>query len=210
MKKNSYSGKFIAFEGLDGSGLSTQAGFLKNFLMQKNIDVILTKEPTKNSSVSEKIQEILTHKKEIDPFEFQKLFARDREEHLKNLIIPALKQGRWVISDRYFFSSFAFGARNEEELKKIIDLNKNFLMPDLAIFLKVAPEVCVERIKKRGEEVKLFEKLEKLRQVFQNYQILKERYFSDILVEVNGEGTIEEIQREVMGLVVSKFNLYHI
>lgn len=207
MKKNIYPGKFIVFEGLDGSGLTTQAEFLKKFLEKEKIKVVLTKEPTKDSSSAKKIEEILSGRKKIDPFEFQKLFARDREEHLKKIIIPSLQKGKWVISDRYFFSSFAFGARDKKEIEKIIQLNKSFLLPDLAIWLKVPPQVCLERIKKRGKEMKLFEKLEELIRVYHNYQILKEKYFPEILIEINGEETKKKVSREVINLVRLKFNL---
>ncbi len=205
MKKNLWPGKFIVLEGLDGSGLTTQAKLLKNFLEKKGIKTILTKEPTKNSSVSKEIQEILGHKKEIDPFNFQRLFAKDRDEHLKKEIIPALKKGIWVISDRYFFSSFAYGAEDKPEIQKIIDLNKNFLLPDLTILLKVDPEICMERIKKRQEEIKLFEKKEKLEKVWQNYCHLLE-IFDNIKV-VNGKNSIEKVFQEITKLVRSKFNL---
>jgi len=205
MKKNPYPGKLIAFEGLDGSGLTTQAKLLKNFLEAKGVNVILTKEPTQESSVAKEIQEILSHKKEMDPFEFQKLFAKDREEHLNNVIIPALKQNKWVISDRYAFSSFAFGAKNEKEMEEIIKLNENFLMPDLVVFLKVSPEICIERIKKRGEEMKLFEKKEKLEKVFQNYLKLQNRFTNFEIID--GEKSIEEVSKQIQNIIQSKFNL---
>jgi dTMP kinase len=207
MLKNPYSGKLIVFEGLDGSGLTTQAKLLKEFLENKGIETILTKEPTKTSSVAEKIQSALSHKIEISPLELQKLFAKDREEHLNNLIIPALKNGQFVISDRYFFSSFAFGAETKEDLEKIIELNKDFLMPDLVILLKVDPEICIKRIQKRGEEIKLFEKKEKLEKVWQNYQLLKNKYFPDNLLEVDGEKSIEEVKEEVIRVVRLKLSL---
>jgi dTMP kinase len=202
MIKNPYSGKFIAIEGLDGSGLTTQAKLLKEFLEKKGIEVILTKEPTKISSVSGEIQKILSHKKTIDPFNFQKLFAQDRKEHLEKIIIPALKKGKWVISDRYAFSSFAFGAETKKDIEKIIQLNENFLMPDLVILLKVNPEICIKRIQGRGGEVKLFEKKEKLEKVWKNYCELT-KIFTNIQI-VNGEGSIQKVQRTIQNIIAKK------
>ena len=199
MKKNIYQGKFIVFEGLDGSGLSTQAKLLKEYLENRGIKTVLTKEPTKNSSIASKIHQALSHQIEIDSLQLQKLFAQDRREHLENLIIPSLKEGKFVISDRYFFSSFAFGSEKEEDLEKIIELNKDFLMPDLVLLLKVRPKVCIERIKKRGEEIKLFEKEEKLEKVWKNYQKLVDIF--DVIKVIDGEQEIDKVQREVVGIV---------
>ena len=199
MKKNIYQGKFIVFEGLDGSGLSTQAKLLKEYLENRGIKTVLTKEPTKNSSIASKIHQVLSHQIEIDSLQLQKLFAQDRREHLENLIIPSLKEGKFVISDRYFFSSFAFGSEKEEDLEKIIELNKDFLMPDLVLLLKVRPKVCIERIKKRGEEIKLFEKEEKLEKVWKNYQKLVDMF--DVIKVIDGEQEIDKVQREVVGIV---------
>ncbi|MCD6115122.1 dTMP kinase [bacterium] len=199
MKKNIYQGKFIVFEGLDGSGLSTQAKLLKEYLENRGIKTVLTKEPTKNSSIASKIHQALSHQIEIDSLQLQRLFAQDRREHLENLIIPSLKEGKFVISDRYFFSSFAFGSEKEEDLEKIIELNKDFLMPDLVLLLKVRPKVCIERIKKRGEEIKLFEKEEKLEKVWKNYQKLVDMF--DVIKVIDGEQEIDKVQREVVGIV---------
>ena len=199
MKKNIYQGKFIVFEGLDGSGLSTQAKLVKEYLENRGIKTVLTKEPTKNSSIASKIHQALSHQIEIDSLQLQRLFAQDRREHLENLIIPSLKEGKFVISDRYFFSSFAFGSEKEEDLEKIIELNKDFLMPDLVLLLKVRPKVCIERIKKRGEEIKLFEKEEKLEKVWKNYQKLVDMF--DVIKVIDGEQEIDKVQREVVGIV---------
>src|SRR4030043_67748 len=123
MQKNSYSGKFIVIEGLDGSGQSTQTGLLRDFLIKKGQEVILTKEPTRDSEAGKKIKEILDEKIRIEPQKLQDLFAQDRKEHLEKLIVPALKEGKTVISDRYFFSTFAYGAADGLDLEWLIKLN---------------------------------------------------------------------------------------
>ena len=103
MIQNSYLGKFIVFEGLDGSGQSTQTELLRDFLIEKGYEVIQTKEPTQESKASQEIRETLDKKIKIKPMRLQELFTQDRKEHLDNLINPALKEGKMVISDRYFF-----------------------------------------------------------------------------------------------------------
>ena len=217
MKKNLYKGKFIVFEGLDGSGLSTQAKLLGDYLQNRGPahivaparsdaassgersvaggrEVILTKEPTMDSEAGRRIRAILDEKIKIEAAEIQRLFVQDRKEHLDNLIIPALRAGKIVISDRYFFSTLAFGAVSSN-LEWLIGLNKDFLLPDMTFLLLVRPEICVDRIIKRGEGVKLFEKLPTLEKVYKNYQIIAER-FENIHV-VNGEESAEEVFEEI-------------
>src|SRR4030042_3818232 len=147
MLKNPYPGKFIVFEGLDGSGQSTQTAFLRDFLIGKGYQVVFNKKLTKDSGVGKRIIEILGKKTKIEPKELQELFAKDRKEHLENLIIPALKENKIVISDRYAFSSFAYGVSGGIDLGYLMNINDEFLLPDFTIILKVEPRVCLERIR---------------------------------------------------------------
>lgn len=202
MIKNPYLGKFIVFEGLDGSGQSTQADLLRDFLIKKGFDVILTKEPTKDSRASREIRKTLDEKIKIEPSKLQELFTEDRKEHLEKLIIPALKSNKMVISDRYFFSTFAFGVSDELDLEWLIKINDKFLVPDLAIILKVSPENCVERIKERGNATTLFEKKEKLKKVWETYQTLPNRIKNTYIID--GEKSIKEVFKLVKQLVDSK------
>jgi len=177
-----YAGKFIVLEGLDGSGQTTQVELLNDFLEQKGHSVILTKEPTTDSESGRIIRKVLDKEIIMEPGELQKHYIQDRKEHLQNLIIPSLKEGKTVISDRYFFSTFAFGGINLD-MDWLISLNKEFIFPDIAIFLDVLPEVCIQRINKRGEGFKFFEKLEKLKKVRRNYVILIERFLNFFAVD---------------------------
>ncbi|RLC38087.1 MAG: dTMP kinase [Candidatus Nealsonbacteria bacterium] len=198
MKANKYSGRFIVFEGLDGSGQSTQVKLLAEFLEKRGYKVLKTKEPTKDSVAGKKIAKILHKKEEVPPFEFQKLFSKDRAWHLKKIIIPALKERKIVISDRYFFSSFSYGITEGVELKELIALNKKFLLPDLVFFLDVSPEICIQRIGRRGKEKTLFEEKEILKKVYENYKkVLKEFEKTTKIFIINGERSIEEVFEDV-------------
>lgn len=204
MKKNIYSGKFIVFEGLDGSGQSTQTELLTKFLKKKKHRVLKTKEPTLNSKAGEKIREILDKKKKASFKKLQELFAKDRKEHLKNVIIPALKEGKIVISDRYFFSSFAYGQASGLSLDWLIKINEKFLMPDIVFFLDTKPEICIKRIRKRGDRITLFEEKEKLKKVYQNYKILIKKF--DNVKIIKGEKSIREICFEIRKAVLCQLN----
>ncbi len=194
MIKNKLPGKFIVFEGLDGSGQSTQTELLKEYLKEKGEKVVKTKEPTPNSEAGKKIRKALDKKRKISPKKLQKLYADDREEHLNNFIIPNLKKGITVISDRYFFSSFAFGGINVD-LDWLIGINDSFLLPDLTFFLNVPPEVCIKRIKERGDKRTLFEEKEKLKKVYQVFKKVIKRFPN--VKNINGNQSINKVFKEV-------------
>ncbi len=195
MLKNQYPGKFIVLEGLDGSGQSTQASLLGDFFIKNGKDVVLTKEPTQTSEAGKKIKKVLEENIEINPLELQKLYAQDRAEHLEKVVVPALKQGKTVISDRYFFSTFAFGTAHGADLEELIKMNDNFLYPDLVFLLKVDSKVCIERIEKRADPRTLFEREEKLEKVWQVYNTFPLRFENIKLI--NGEQSIEQVFDEV-------------
>ncbi|HCX28141.1 MAG TPA: dTMP kinase [Candidatus Portnoybacteria bacterium] len=198
MKKNSYGGLFIVFEGLDGSGQSTQAALLKEYFLTQSRRVFLTKEPTLWTKDGRRIKEILDEKESIAPLKLQELFVADRAEHLAREIIPALRQGIIVICDRYFFSTIAFGGL-DTSIDKLVQMNDEFIYPDQTFFLRVRPEVCMSRINRRGQGAQFFEKMEKLQKIAQNYgEIIK--IFSDIKV-IDGEKSIKEIHQKILSVL---------
>ena len=197
IQKNPYPGKFIVFEGLDGSGQSTQAALLRDFLLGQGKEVLLTKEPTQEGAAAKKIREIVVEKSvTASPQELQQLFTQNRAEHLDTVIIPALKLGTWVISDRYFFSTFAYGASQGVDLEWLIEQNQKFLLPDLTFLLKVSPAVCVERIQKRGKTITLFEEQEKLTKIWKAYETFPQRF--ENMHIINGEQLEEQVHQNIV------------
>ena len=192
---------FIVFEGLDGSGSSTQAALLAENLEKLNKKVVQTKEPT-TGTIGRLVREYLQHKHSTSPKALQLLFASDREDHLHTLVRPNLAEGKIVISDRYLHSSIAFGARSDEEFNWLNDLYEDFQKPDLVFLLKVLPEECMKRIKGRGSEIELFEKEEVLRRVWENYAQLAQE--NDNIVLIDGMQSIEEIEQQILNIVQSK------
>ncbi len=199
MIKHNYPGKFIVIEGLDGSGKSTQVEFLVNFLKGKGKKVILTKEPTIDSYAGREIRRALKEEIKIEPLELQKFFAQDRKKHLENKVTPALKEGKFVVSSRYIFSSFAYGASEGLDINKLILMNENFLLPDITVIIDTLPENCVGRIEERGEPKKYFEKLEKLKKVNEFYKKMP-GMFENIYM-VDGERPITEVSEEIKNIV---------
>jgi len=203
MKKNPYPGKFIAFEGLDGSGQSTQAGLLQKWLNQTS-RAHLTKEPT-NNIIGGLIRGQLTSDWKTRPECLQLLFAADRAHHLEKEIAPVLKQGSTVITDRYAFSTIAYGAIEIQDRDWLIEINKPFILPDITFFIKVSPRVCLERIRKNRFHLELFEKEQVLTKVWQNYEELSQLFENSYVI--NGERSIEEVFEEIKKTVHSKLNL---
>lgn len=195
MIRNNYPGKFIVIEGLDGSGKSAQVTLVVNFLKESNKKVILTKEPTVDSKSGRKIKLVLKEEIKIEPLKLQKLYVQDRKEHLKNKVIPALKEGKFVVSSRYSFSTFAYGASEGLDLDLLIKMNENFLLPDLTIIVDVLPENCMKRIGNRGEPKEYFEEKEKLVKVNKFYKKFPEMF--ENVVMVNGEKKIQEVFEDI-------------
>jgi dTMP kinase len=204
MIKNPYKGKFIVFDSLDGAGNSTQVKLLADYLNKIGKRTHITKEPT-SSLIGGLIKSQLTHDWKSSPECLQLLFCADRAYHLEKEIIPLLKKGINVISDRYFFSTMAYGNLEINDLNWLIEINKKFILPDLTFFLKVSPKICIERIKKDRFEITLFEKEEILRKVWRNYEILAKK-FKNVYI-IDGERSIEEISNEVIKITEKKLKL---
>ena len=193
------AGKFIVFEGIDGAGSSTAVEGIKKYLIENGTDVFTTKEPTTESEAGRKIKKILKEAIKIDPIEFQILYAKDRKEHLEKQIIPALNSGKTVLSARYFFSTYAFGVADGANVEYLMELNRDFLYPDLIFLLKVRAKTAIKRIDNRGNPKELFEKEEILIKVAQAYDSLAQRFrnFKIINAEKSKEEVLEEIKKYV-------------
>lgn len=195
------AGKLIVFEGIDGSGLSTQSKLLKDFLESRGDEVVLTKEPQTNGRISELIKAVLKRELSISPLTLQFLFCADRSQHLDTEIEPALKKGEIIISDRYLFSTIAFGSLgvDKEFLKS---LSSKFRIPDLTFILDVPPEICLERIKKSRDSTELFEDIKKSKKIRENFLELKDE-FPNVFV-IDGDRKIEEVAKDIQKIVTSK------
>lgn len=195
MKSDSHPGAFIVFEGLDGSGQSTQVALLRAYLEGKGKTACATKEPTHASPAGREIADILSHKKTASPRDLQELFARDRRAHLEQVIAPALAKGDTVISDRYILSSFAFGSL-DCDLDWLKAINAGFIWPDITFILRVHAEVSLERIRARGKDKEFFEEKEKLEKVAINYDNLSRAF--DKCIVLDGEQSPEAVHGHVL------------
>ncbi len=193
------AGKLISFEGLDGSGITTQATLLRNYMLTKGRDVVLTKEPT-DGLIGGIIKASLRREWRTNPLALQLLMVADRSHHLATEIEPALKKNMTMITDRYVLSTLAYGSP-DVEMKVLQSLNTSFRKPNLTIIIDTHPRVCLERIKKSRHHIELFEDEQKFNQIRNNYLSLK-NFFPNTHV-IDGNRTPEEVMKDVKKIVES-------
>jgi len=194
MIKNPYKGKFIVFEGLDGSGTTTQANFLFKYLKKEGKQVYLTGEPTR-SLIGGLIEGQISGDWKSTAECLQLLFTADRAHHLEKEIIPLLKKGITIICTRYVLSTLSYGSLDIKDEKWLMEINKKFIWPDMTFLLKVSPKICIQRIEKERFHKELFEKEEKLKKVSQNYLKFAKKFINIHII--NGEKPIKEVFGEI-------------
>ena len=188
--------KFIVFEGLDGSGLSTQSKLLAKYLQKKNQNKVwLTKEPT-DSTIGKLIRAHLKKDKKNSKW-LQTMFVKNRKENVKD-ILKALGEGKTVICDRYILSSIAYGSINTR-VKVLQEMNKEFPKPDLTILLKVPAKICLKRIKKSRGSFELFEHERKLKNVWHTYSELAKK--DKTIYVINGTKKKNEVFRKIREII---------
>lgn len=145
---------FITFEGIEGSGKSTQAKRLYKWLSLKKYDCVFTQEPG-GSEISESIRKILLNKdnKNLSKFTELFLYLADRAQNVEEIIRPALLSNKIVIADRFIDSTIAYqgGGRgiSEDLIKMLNDLVTYKIIPDLTILLDIPPKIGLKRLKKK-------------------------------------------------------------
>ncbi len=189
-------GFFICIEGLDGSGKTTQARLLVKRL-KRHHNTIYTAEPS-NGTIGKLIRRRYLHDDErASRIVEALLFAADRSEHVERTVLPALKKGKIVVSDRYVYSSLAYQGAEGLDPKWIRKINKHTLHPDMAIYIDVRPETALQRLRSKRS---VMEKLETQRRVREIYLELVER---DGLVKIDGSRSKKEISEDIIDTISS-------
>ena len=207
---NMSKGVFIAFEGIDGSGKSTQIQLLTEKIKEKGIRCYQTCEPS-TGPLGSMTRQILTGRIKTDNRVIAAMFAADRLDHLLNEvdgIVAKVEDGICVITDRYYFSSYAYHSvdvpmdwviKTNEESAKV-------LRPDVTVFIDIDADTAMERITKNRFHTELFEKKSRLEKVRNNYlkafELMKEE--EKVLI-VDGTKSVEEIAEEIWGQIKGMF-----
>jgi dTMP kinase len=204
-------GLFIVFEGLDGSGSSTQARLLKDALSRELPKVYLTAEPSAGP-VGQLIRLAMSHRvvfsddEAADDRQLAYLFAADRYDHLHNKVDGVLKQmanGAVVISTRYYLSSFAYHCRTDDDFARVARLNEEFPPADLTFYIDCPVETCLRRIEQRQFVSEKYEHRAKLVSVRDNFEKALANYPHE-LHRLDGEAPPDDLHQQVLEIVRRK------
>jgi len=194
-------GWLFAFEGLDGSGKSTQIQLLAEALRALGHEVVSTREPT-DGKFGRRLRQLFANRDQCSPAEELRLFIEDRREHVTMVIDPALAAGKVVLTDRYYLSTAAYQGALGHDPEEILKENEAFApLPDLVFFLQVPVSTGLGRIiRGRGDKPNDFEKEEGLQAVQEVFAEISRPFIRII----DGSRSIEEIREEVLSLALEK------
>lgn len=194
-------GYFISFEGVDGSGKSTQIIKLKNFFEEKGYQVVLTREPG-GTDIGEKIRHIIldTANRSMTYMTEALLYAASRAQHVEEVIKPAVESGKIVICDRFVDSSIAYQGYGRQ-LGDCVDVINRYAIekyiPDITFLMKVKPGIGSDRIKDRELDRIELEAEEFHLRVYRGYEEL-EKNFPERIIGIDASQTIEEIEGSII------------
>jgi len=202
-------GYFISFEGIDGSGKSTQIQRLADFLRSLSFDIVVTREPG-GSVGGEEIRKLLLQG-DVDRWSAETeilLFTAARRDHLERIILPAMKNGQIVICDRFTDSTRMYQGMRGPKLKKLVDmLDKEVIGhdPDLTILIDIDPEIGLRRAKSRETVEERFEDfgLELQKKMRKGFLDLSKQFSSRISV-IDGLQPEDKVSKEICSLVKAK------
>ncbi|HRS00060.1 MAG TPA: dTMP kinase [Candidatus Sumerlaeia bacterium] len=193
--KNQINARFIAIEGIDGAGKTTQAKMLCDALRRDGFKALYLKEPT-DGPYGRQIRALAQEGRDrITPMQEFELFLEDRKQDVAENILPALQSGTIVVIDRYFYSSIAYqGALGLDPEFINAENRKIAITPDLVIYLSIPADYAPSRIEKsRGDSSNLFEKLEYLKKVKANFDAMT---YPEIR-RIEGAGSVEEVHQKI-------------
>lgn len=200
--EHKYPGKLIAIEGIDGSGKTTQAKILCEKLGKMGHKTLCTKEPT-DEPTGKFIRDVLSGKIKVPPVAIQYLYGADRAVHQLELE-EYLKKGYYIITDRYFWSSVAYGASDMGRIDdyqlvvySMLSFYNRFLKPDYSFYLKVSPKIGLKRINETGKKKEVYENMEKLLKIEKGYEFLLQKFPKEFSV-VDAEKPIEQVANDII------------
>ena len=195
-------GKFLALEGIDGSGKTTQLRLLHRRLTEAGVPCYATQEPS-DGPVGKLLRQVLTGEIQADGRVAAGLFASDRLDHLTRRgdgLLEKLAAGVTVLTDRYYFSSYAYNGM-EADLDWVIEINRlsaELLRPDVTIFLDVPVEQAMARIRINRDHVERYEQEDRLRAVREKFfEVFRRMEGQENVVVVDGSGEAAEVAERV-------------
>ncbi|MDE1827896.1 MAG: dTMP kinase [Candidatus Micrarchaeota archaeon] len=193
---------YIVFEGLEGSGKSTQVKLFYEVLRKENPKCILAKEPDYESKLGKMIKSELLEKSDpLGIMGMQLLFVAERYERFIRFTIPKMEAGHTIISDRNWFSTAvhvaAFAPKPYSDLGWISEVHSKLPLPQIVFFIDVSPKVAFERINSRGDEKRQYDKVESLEAQEGAYRQLSKKY-ETIWCRIDGNQSPNDVHKDVM------------
>ena len=210
MKSNNKRGKFIVFEGLDGSGKTTQMRLLVEYLESKGEACYSTREPT-DSPFGMQLRSCLKGNIDTNEYTIAGLFAADRLDHIldsENGMKKKLGEGVNVFSDRYYFSSYAYNGEFVP-FDWVVELNRparEMMKPDLTIFIDLPSEECMKRVARRNEAER-YETVEKQKKIRERFFKAFERFPEEKVAIVVSDEDLNKTQAKIREAVLPLFGL---
>lgn len=203
---------YIALEGIDGCGKTTQAKALAKYFHEKKKKIVITSEPKVDLPGGEEIMKFFRGEIKISGQAFQYWMSANRAINQETIVIPALKRGEVVISDRCFWSAIPYGLmdkgvqfkRSEADFmlvtQSLLSWYHQFIAPDVIFYIDISPEVGLERSlakKERKATNDVYEKKEKLEKVVRGYRWLVKE-FSGEFVRIDGERPVGKVTESIL------------
>ena len=198
----SKKGKFIVFEGIDGSGKTTQINLLKQKIENTGTKCLETLEPS-DGPVGIMIRQCLTGRMKMDEAALAALFAADRLDHINNSVNglkSKINEGISVISDRFVLSNYAYQSV-KAPLEWVMELNRislDTLRPDCHIYIDVDPEITLDRMQNGRFQTELFENKKRLTEVRNRYlELIEKLKETENIIVIDGNNSIEDISAAI-------------
>ena len=201
------NGKFITFEGPEGSGKTSVIVGVEKYLRESGYSILNTREPG-GSKIAEDIRSIILHKDniEMDAHAEALLFAASRSQHFNEKILPAINENKIILCDRFIDSSLAYqGHARELGIDKVYEINQFAIgntLPELTLFIDVPPKVGLERVFSNIRKIDRLdlEELEFHEKVYEGYMILAKKYKNRFKI-VDGTQPIEKVIEDAIQII---------
>lgn len=213
LRENPYKGLYIALEGIDGCGKTTQIERLARYFESKGKKVVVTREPRKKGIIGDMVQKILLGNLKFPQIAFQNLFATDRFLNQAEVVEPTIKNRKILISDRCFWSAVVYGildkTKNKYDLKEaeqllvaqsILSMYHQFIVPDYTFYLRISIPTSMKRLGSKNDTKEIYEDKQKIKGAMLGYEWLAEKFKNKFII-IDGEKPIDEVTGEMINKI---------